>query len=374
MKVHIDNKGTTESLKAVMEQALADGPVGSLMVLACEENDFTPETLDPVLAGVPVPVFGGMFPSVMYGHRRLCKGSVVVSMERRAEVCTVPGLSDPDTDFEGVLDEHVCEGEFKTLMVFLDGFSTRIQSFVEALYTTFGLEINYLGGGAGSSSLMKRPCVITNDGLMADVAVLAALNMESGVGVRHGWSSIGGPYQVTEAEGRTLISLDWRPAYEVYKSVVEEHSGYSMKDQPFLDVAIAYPFGIAKMGSETVVRDPIGLGRDGKILCVGEVPVGEYVDVLHGRPDDLINASAQALELAREAFPGTAEPELTLFIDCLSRAMFLKDDYEREIAAAQTDEQPTVGICSIGEIANNGRDYLEFYNKTSVIAFLEGEE
>jgi hypothetical protein len=32
---------------------------------------------------------------------------------------------------------------------------------------------------------------------------------------------------------------------------------------------------------------------------------------------------------------------------------------------------PWIGACSIGEIANNRKDYLEFYNKTSVVMLLE---
>lgn len=373
MKVHIDTVGKPESLKLTLDEALADGPVGSLLILACDDNGFSPDTIDPVLTALSVPVFGGVFPYVMSGTGVMRTGCVVIALEHHAEIYTVPGLSDPMTDFEDVLADQVGDEEFKTLMVFLDGFSARIKAFIEALYTTFGLEINYVGGGAGSRSFVKAPCVFTNDGMKVDAAVIAALDMESGVGVRHGWSPISGPYQVTEAEGSKIISLDWSPAYDVYKEVVEEHSGRQLEDQPFLDLSIGYPFGVAKKGSESVVRDPVWLDAERNLVCVGEVPAGEYVDILHGSADDLIASSAQALERAREAFPATAKPGLTLFIDCLSRAYFLKDEYEREVAAAQAPDMPNIGVCTIGEIANNGRDYLEFYNKTTVIAFLEGE-
>lgn len=371
MKVYADSEGTLSSLKGLFDAALKAGPVGCLLVLSCDENDFTPEMLDPVLKELPVPVFGGTFPMILAEGRQMNRGSVVVSMERKAEVYHVSGMSDPDADFEAALEAQVGDEEFKTLMVFLDGLSTRINAFIEALYTIFGLEINYVGGGAGSTTLRQKPCLITNDGLKADGAVLAALDMESGVGVRHGWSSVSGPYKVTESARNVIKSLDWQPAYDVYKAVVEVHSGKSFTSLPFFELSMGYPFGIAKLGAEKVVRDPVSVDENLNLICVGEVPVGEYVDILHAERDDLIKAAGQALEFARAEFPQSATPGLCLFIDCLSRVFFLGDEYDTELEAATPKDIASVGVCSIGEVANSGKDYIEFYNKTSVIAFLE---
>jgi hypothetical protein len=51
--------------------------------------------------------------------------------------------------------------------------------------------------------------------------------------------------------------------------------------------------------------------------------------------------------------------------------LFLEDKFSQEINAVWSADQPLVGACTIGEIANSGSDYLEFYNKTSVVAILE---
>lgn len=371
MKVHIDQQGTPASLETLLRTALDDGPAGSLLVLACDENGFTPQTIDPILKAIDVPVFGGIFPSIISEGEQVCRGAVVVSMQSRAKVYHVPGLSDSAADFEDILDAQLGDEEFKTLLVFLDGLSTRIRAFVEALYAEFGLEINYVGGGAGSSDLKNKPCIITNQGLKADCAVLAALDLNSGVGVRHGWISISGPYQVTESERNVIKSLDWKPAFDVYKAIVEAHSGKRFDVLDFFDLAMAYPFGIAKMGSETVVRDPLSVDSQGNLICVGEVPVGEYVDILHGKPNALIEAAGRAKDLAWADFPETRSPGLSLFIDCLSRMLFLGEGYGAEIDAVWSAAAPSLGICTIGEIANSGRDYLEFYNKTSVVVVLE---
>jgi hypothetical protein len=48
----------------------------------------------------------------------------------------------------------------------------------------------------------------------------------------------------------------------------------------------------------------------------------------------------------------------------------LEDRFGEEIEAVYRESTPLVGALTIGEIANSGRDYLEFYNKTSVVAVL----
>lgn len=59
-----------------------------------------------------------------------------------------------------------------------------------------------------------------------------------------------------------------------------------------------------------------------------------------------------------------------LLIDCISRALFLEDEFDREIEAVYQENVPLIGALSMGEIANNGKDYLELYNKTCVVGIL----
>ena len=57
-------------------------------------------------------------------------------------------------------------------------------------------------------------------------------------------------------------------------------------------------------------------------------------------------------------------------MDCISRVLFLEGDFDLEMKAARIPDLPMVGVLSIGEIANSGQDYLEFYNKTAVVALV----
>ncbi|MFC2092297.1 FIST N-terminal domain-containing protein [Bacteroidota bacterium] len=74
----------------------------------------------------------------------------------------------------------------KHCLFFVDGFSKRISSLIDSLFNIFGLEFNYIGGGASSLDMQQNPCFFTNNGLLMDSAVLALLDIESGIGVCHG--------------------------------------------------------------------------------------------------------------------------------------------------------------------------------------------
>ena len=368
MLISADRSGTIGGFEGLTKEVLSAGAEG-LLILAADQNGFTPEIADPVLRRIPVPVTGGTFPAIIHGGAKLEKGTVVVGTSRPMTVRRVAGLSDPATEYEQLLEEEIPDvGDARTMMVLVDGFSQRIGAFIDGLFNMFGPEVNYIGGGAGSLSMEQKPCLFTNQGMAVDSAVIALLDSESSVGVCHGWESISGPHKVTESDRNVVKTLDWKPAFDVYREIVEKHSGKDFTEDNFFDIAKSYPFGIAKMGTERVVRDPLMLGENGSMICVGEVPEGSFIDVMNGDAKSLLAAAGRAHDLSHESITGNTE--LSIFMDCISRVLFLGERFEEEINAVYDDKSPLVGACTIGEIANSGGNYLEFYNKTSVVANL----
>ncbi len=375
MELRFDPTGKPETLIALTKELSALPNIKGLMILAGDENGWTPATLDPILATLPLPVFGGIFPQIVANTRNHSQGTLVIGLPVTPTVACIPGLSDPSADFYKLLEPHA-EAWMEprplasdTLLVLVDGLSKRIASLVEALFQCFGLETNFIGGGAGSLSFQQKPCLITNQGLIMDAALVVHLPVRSGIGVAHGWQPVSDSIKVTQADRNTIISLDWRPAFEVYREHVEAHSGRAFDDQNFFDIAKGYPFGINKLNSEVVVRDPLMTDGQNGLVCVGEVPTGCFVRILSGTPASLIDAAREARRRAEHSLPATGTPIQALFIDCISRVLFLGDDITRELEAAAAGE-PLCGALTLGEIANNGRDYLEFYNKTAVMGLL----
>ena len=373
MLVRSSQDTDVRSLKNCLDEVAGAEGVRFLLVLACDRNGWEPEQVDPILADVKLPLLGGVFPLVIAERRSWETGFVVVGFKRAVEVRTVHDLSDPDTDIASKLESlEVDLSVAKTLMLFVDGLSSRINSLFEELFSVFGLEANYIGGGAGSLSFKQKPCVLTNEGLKQDCAVIGFTEIESGIGVSHGWQELAGPFEVTESNCNRISSLDWKPAFSVYQDALKSSGGISFEGADFFEVSQNYPFGISKLDSEAIVRDLISVSSDGSIACVGEVPRHTYVHILSSDPESLIAAAAEALRRAQSRFRSEEEPGGAMIINCISRYLLLRENFAKELEALHPRSGAvSFGALTLGEIANNRKDYLEFYNKTSVVGVLE---
>lgn len=371
MRILLDRTGACEALAQLLAIGDADPAVGGMLVLACDDNGLTPQAVDPALRSTRKPVFGGIFPQIIHDEERLTTGTLVVGLPAVPRLALIEHASDSSVDLEQRLAGAFAQaalGDGQSMFVFVDGFATRIGALIDALFNTFGLDINYVGGGCGSLSLVPKPCVFSNQGLVQDAAVIAWLDLPSGVGVAHGWQPISDAFKVTASQGNTIQTLNWRPAFEVYREVVEAHGARAFDDSNFFSIAKAYPFGIAKLGSEMVVRDPL-MRQGDALVCVGEVPAGAFVRILNGSPAGLLEAARRARDMAADAM-GQRPAQAEVFIDCISRVLFLEDRFALELSAVRDPRLPMFGALTLGEIANSGKDYLDFYNKTAVVGLI----
>ncbi len=360
-----DSTGSIESFTNSMN--ILSSKNESVMILACDANGFKKELIDPILLKHTISIMGGIFPSIIYDTKKYDQGTIFIGLSDKMQINIIKDISQKnydklDADMEeqlGDFDESV-----KTMFVCIDGLTKNIGKCVSVLFDNYGLDINYIGGGSGSLSFEQKPSLFTNHGLIQDALVYAYSKRLSSVGVNHGWKSISGPYQVTQSEATIVKELDYRPAFKVYKDVVDQYSYEPINENNFFSIAKSFPFGINTLSDTKIVRDPIILNGT-EMVCVGNVEEGNYVDILQGNKDELIKAAKDAADISQENM--NFENDFTLFIDCISRVLFLEEDFDREIKAVYRDNTPLVGALTFGEIANNGRDYLEFFNKTSVI-------
>jgi hypothetical protein len=371
MIIKIERTGNLNDFISIINEVSNKPEVKSLIILSCDNNNFTPSLINSELKKISIPIFGGIFPEIIYGKEKLQRGTIVAGLTKKAEVHIISNLSDKEIEYEKLIDHEMSSVKTeKTMFVFVDGFSKRINALLDSLFNIFGLEINYIGGGAGSLSMKEKPCLITNRGLIQDSAILALVDIDSGIGVSHGWKVIEGPFQVTESDGNIIKTLDWQPAFHVYRKIVENHSNKIFTKNNFFDISKCYPFGISKLNSEKIVRDPFIIGKNNSIVCVGEIPEESFVSILTGNRASLIKAAKTALTSAKESYSSENKESTRFLMDCISRVLFLEQDFDLELKALNEESETLIGALTIGEIANCKKDYLEFYNKTAVLGIL----
>ncbi len=345
----------------------------SLLILACEADRWTPEALDELLKAVSAPLFGGIFPGIIWQDRQYHHGTLVVGLSGVAEVSIVRGLSAGDEDMDTRVQRQcrLADRE-RDLIVLVDGLSSRVEPFVDSLYRLAGPGRRVVGGGAGSLDFVQRPCLFSNEGLLADAALVVAFPFPVHCGVRHGWEILDGPYLVTGACHNVLDTLNYRPAFDLYRDCIEGKQGPLFDGADFFDVAKTFPLGIESLDGDILVRDPIR-AEDRSLVCVGEVPENAMVYVLRGQADRLIEAASRAAGDARRAHRSatTATAAGMLVFDCISRTLFLGDAFDSELDAivAHADAGcPVFGTLSLGEITNTASGPIDLLNKSTVIS------
>lgn len=351
---------TGSEFHATLQEFDTNPAVEGLLVLATPDDAFTPAAVDKMLRELATPVFGGLFPKVIYDGAAHADGAVVAGLGVEPTVETITTADEPitaDTDSD---DE--------TAFVFVDAYADDGDRFVQQLFNTYGVEYTYIGGGAGTFDGDERHCLFTNEGIVSDAAVVALVGAESTIGVEHGWTDIGGPFEITAADGRRLETLDGQPAYDRYAAIIDAETDRTVTTENFGEIAASHPFGISRLGAERIVRDPFAVEDDGSLRCFGDLPEGEFVHILQGDPETLVAAAERAHAAASEE--ASTDSEIVTF-DCLSRAQYLDADFDRELAALSRTAE-TIGALTIGEVANDGRGHLEYYNKTAVVGAIDG--
>ncbi len=354
--------------KPFLNELGKDNATGILLLVA-EEIKFDYEKIQPLLKKMKIPVWGGIFPEVIYNGSRFKQGVVGCSFKSSVSLEVIKNLN----DFKGALPETLISKNTETLFILNDGWANNIPLLIETLYEISGKEMTFIGGGSGSLIDMKRPSLFTSDDYFAGGAIIASIEDYISIGVNHGWQTIYGPATASSVKKHILKSINWEPAFKYYKKIVEKDAGVKLTKDNFLEIAKSYPLGMLKYDNEIILRVPIEFDAENNILLSSEIPENSILMIMKGSPEKLIAAAGLATSQARNAFESKKKTSSTkaLIIDCITRALFLEDRFEDELKIIENKAGTGVllfGFLSLGEIASTGDKYIELYNKTVVIS------
>lgn len=366
--IEYNSDGSIQSLKKSVDDVIARG-AKSIMLFLAESSLSDPSSLNEYLQTITTPVIGGVFPQIIHGHKHYECGVLVCGITVELDVKLIPALSEGAEQCQATLIElRDWFDTYQGFLIFVDGLSANVDPFVDILYDQLGPGKSVAGGGAGSLTLEQKPCVLSNQGLLMDTAQIVGLANKFSIGVRHGWQKVAGPFLVTSTDGNTINTLDYRPAFELYKETIEALSDSRFDQEDFFSIAKTFPFGMEKLDQEILIRDPISVLENG-LVCVGQVPENTLVYIMQGKPEALIDSSGQAasiVNIGQKDAPGID----ALLFDCVSRVLFLEDRFEEELESILNnlaEETDLVGALTLGEITSSSWGPLQFLNKTTVV-------
>ena len=335
-----------------------------IMVFLADRSHSWLDEITAFMNQCKIRFFGGVFPGLLHNGKYLREGILVQAVSPVYQSIVRPFLFRVPKELQQ-LDGH-------TAIILVDGLSSQFRDLIDTVENKLSGDITYLGGGAGYYDLVHRPCLFDNNGLYKDALMLCLLRGSSHVAVRHGWERMDGPYRISRSEQNVLKELDGYRAMDIYRDAIETHRHIILSQEDFFTFAKEHPFGLLNSDGSLVVRDPISCTDEGEIVCVADIPSNRDVYILHGDKKTLLTAS---LAIAKDCAGQGGETHTPMLFNCISRAMFLEDDFQIEIENIQSRlASPLYGTLSIGEIAPHAGKGIEIHNKSTIIGIVPTRE
>lgn len=260
---------------------------------------------------------------------------------------------------------------YRSAIILLDGLHAHSEQFLEDLAQLTRGSYQFFGGGAGDNAQFVRTAVFAGTEVLTNAVVALEIlsHKPLGIGTLHSWSPVTESMLVTESIGRDLVSVDNRPAVDIFRE-------YASRSGQYLDVQKPRPFLIHNLiGIDTSagykLRLPLQINQDGSVRCATAIPEKARIQLMHSTVASTLDAAEQAAKTALHRLYGS-KPAVTLFFDCPASRFRLGDAFALELQAIQRiiDTSQFVGCNSHGQIVRTEGQYQGFMNCTPSVCMI----
>lgn len=261
--------------------------------------------------------------------------------------------------------------QYYSAMIFADALSGYTDELIELLTERTMGKYQFFGGGAGDNANFQKTHVFYDTEIYTDSAVILEIlsNKPIGVGAAHGWKPVGSRMRVTETDGMKLISLNGRPAVELFMEHAEA-SGQTFKTDDPIPFFLHNIIGIEVAGDHKL-RVPLGVHPDGSIALASDVPNGSYVSFMETDNDCSKDAAKRAAIGAIKQL-GDHKPNVALFFDCVATRLRMGKEFNFELDTVSESLQGAsyAGCNTYGQVARVNGQFSGFQNCTAVVCVI----
>ncbi len=359
----------TLRIQKVFNQWAEKHPHGGVLAFVAEQNIKTIDDLQTQSNDASFTLIGAVFPELIVEGELKKQGVLLLLFEDMPSHCIVPlanNISEPDKntlDITACVDINMNDSEQSLFMIF-DSMVPNIASLIDDLYLRIGDVVNYMGINAGSETFQPINCLFDNHKFIGDAVLVMLMMQHHGAILEHGYTSPDSSTSATSTTGNRISSIDWQPAFDVYKELVNKHYGIEITKDNFYENAVHFPIGIMRMDGEMLVRIPVAFDDDGSLYCVGEVPENSVLTLLKAvspDSDKTINTLVSKIENL---------PENTILnFYCAGRRMHLGDaaEIELSILKKKLSHKNVVGALSLGEISGSKQGGYPLFHNAALV-------
>jgi hypothetical protein len=264
---------------------------------------------------------------------------------------------------------------YRTALMLLDPLAGRGEEATLIAATLLGDDIRLAGGAAGDDLKMARTLVSCGPRAESDAVAIALIFSKAplGVGVCHGHEPLSKPLRVTKAEAGTVLEVEGRPAWEVWKEQTRDRAAERGIDVAQLSrqdeggFLLRYEAGLSA-GDGYKIRAPLSRNADGSINFACGIPEGAVIRITESEPERQLESAREAARRARAQLEGASVAGALVF-DCICRNLILGADFARAVRGISDElgNVPLAGFETYGEIALDAGDMSGFHNTTSVV-------
>lgn len=365
--IYLENPETAK-LGEIIQDWSTRYPAGGVLALLAEQNLDDVKTLQEIFNTFSYPLAGAVFPELISDSEFKKQGVLLIRFEEMPVHCILS--LDDNQDLQQVCRDIASCAEIdsnddaQAFFMIFDALIPNIASIIDALYLESGDMVHYMGINAGSETFQPMDCLFDNNQLLGNAILTLFLKKHHGAVVEHCYTKPDTTISATSTTGNRISSIDWRPAFEVYKELAKTHYDIDINEENFYENAVHFPFGIMRMDGEMLVRIPVAKEEDGSIFCVGEVPENAVLTLLKA----ISPGSTQTVDAIVNRLSQQQEDNIICFY-CAGRRMHLGDAALSELALLnkKLGNKTIVGALSLGEIGDSKKGGYPLFHNAALI-------
>lgn len=306
-----------------------------------------------------LPVIGAIFPALLGSEGFLSEGAWALLYDPmppwflidRPDPSGPLSASDLYESIRAGISDQEAGNSASTLFLIFDGMVPNVSTILLGLFEEFGRQVRYGGVNAGSETFQPMPCLFDRTQIVGNGVLGLMLPGSNHVLAKHAYPVSKSLMRATTTSGNRIDQIDGRPAFDVYRQLIQSEYGIAVNQDNFYNYAVHFPFGLVT-ALDVLVRIPVALTDDGALFCVGEIPPSSILRLLRAPLLEESNCiDVLAKSVVSLASVADSMPMLSFY--CAGRRMhFGVEDANKEVVGLMDRVSPSglAGALSLGEI------------------------